>query len=195
MMRWLRLFRSGSLAGAAIALGACGDDSGTHGVVSDAGVRGSAGAAGVGGAAGSGDAGSCAEVTPESVGCAARYDDQSKESALAYGACDAYLAWLASGPPHVVCIYDMDGGLVYWRSCEDAPVTCGTGPGNACHANGLQAPSGPACFLPAPMRPATPGTGGGVNSDVGVHDAGSDDAGKTDAGSASVVDAGPADAG
>ncbi|HVZ31185.1 MAG TPA: hypothetical protein VG963_02095, partial [Polyangiaceae bacterium] len=103
-MRWLRLCFTGSLVGVALALGACGDDSGAHGVVSDAGLGGSAGA---GGGAVMGEAGACPDVTPESVGCQARYDDQIKQSALTFGACGSYQAWLNSGPPAVVCIYDM----------------------------------------------------------------------------------------
>jgi hypothetical protein len=189
-MRRLRLCFTGSLAGVALALGACGDDSGAHRVVRDAGLGSAAGAAGAGGEAVLGEAGACPEVTPASVGCKARYDDQIKESALTYGACGSYQAWLNSGPPAVVCIYDMTGDLVYWRSCGDVPVTCGTGSGNACHANGLDAPNGPPCFLPAPMRPDPPGTGAGTSSDAGAHEASG-----SDASSASADDAGRSDGG
>lgn len=192
-MRWLRLFFSGSLVGVAFALGACADSSEAHGVSSDAGVGGSGGSAGSSGVDGggvSGSAGGCSEVTPESVGCAARYEDQVKETALTYGACGSYFAWLSLGPPAVVCIYDMNSDLVYWRSCENAPVACGTGAGNACHANGLGAPNGPACFLPGPMRPVSSDAGGGVTGDAGLYDAG-----RNGAGDAAVDDAGPTDAG
>jgi hypothetical protein len=187
-MRWQRILPLVSLSGAALALGGCGDDSGAqHGVVSTAGAGGAAGSSGTAGSSGAraiGGASACSEVTPESVGCAARYEDQLKESALASGACGSHLAWLSASAPSVVCIYDMNSDLVYWRRCEDAPVACGTGSFNACRANGLDAPNGPMCFLM--LQPSPPDAGNDTNGDAGSHDAGGigpgDDAGPTDAG-------------